>query len=270
MRNTYLNILITSKFFHIGKICQFSQCLLLVIILILSAFNSAYSQQSNIHISLPPIIDREYEAGHENKEVSASYISMSGEMLDLNGIDVNVIFRKAISNTTASDFTLGLALLYGDMDIDTFERPASVYIAHGSYNREYQVMKRPASSLTLFWGLPLSLGDFVIENGEVVKMRTLVTGIQGGAQLGLKTGGFMSSPFVMVNLLCGIMERYDGGVYYENLDSEGIPSFASITYGLKISYIPYNISLSGIIQKTFESGDNKPINTTIIQLSWSF
>ena len=136
------------------------------------------------------------------------------------------------------------------MNIDTFERPLSGFIAHGSYNREYQVMKRPASSLTLFWGLPLSLGDFVIENGEVVKMRTLVTGIQGGAQLGLKTGGFMSSPFVMVNLLCGIMERYDGGVYYENLDSEGIPSFASITYGLKISYISYNITLSGIIQKT--------------------
>ena len=80
----------------------------------------------------------------------------------------------------------------------------------------------------------------------------------------------MSSPFVMVNLLGGIMERYDGGEFYENLDSGGIPSFASITYGLKINYIPYNITLSGIIQKTFESGDNKPINTTIIQLSWSF
>ncbi len=156
MRNTYLNILITSKFFHIGKICQFSQCLLLVLILILSAFNSAYSQQSNIHISLPPIIDREYEAGHENKEVSASYINMSGEMVDLNFIDFYVIFRTAISNTTASDLTFGIAFLYGDMNIDTFERPLSGFIAHGSYNREYQVRKRPASSLTLFWGLPLS------------------------------------------------------------------------------------------------------------------
>ena len=270
MRNTCLNILITSKFFHIGKICQSIQCLLLVVIFILPAINSAYSQQTNIHLSLPPVIDCEYEAGHENKEVSAGYISMSGEMLDLNGIDVNVIFREAISNSTASNFTLGLAILYGDMDIDTFERSTGLYIAHGSYNREYQVMKRPASSLTLFWGLPLSLGDFVIENGEVVKMRTVVTGIQGGAQLGLKTGNFMSSPFVMVNLLCGIMERYDGGVFYENLDSGGIPSFASITYGLKTTYIPYNITLSGIIQKTFESGDNKPINTAIIQLGWSF
>ena len=107
MRNTYLNILITSKFIHIGKICQFSQCLLIVVILILSAFNSAYSQQSNIHISLPPLIDREfreYEAGHEYKEISASYISMSGEMVDLNGIDVNVIYREAISDTKASYF----------------------------------------------------------------------------------------------------------------------------------------------------------------------
>ena len=239
----------------------------------LTFFNSAYGQQSNIHISLPPIIDREfreYEAGHENKEVSASYISMSGEMLDLNGIDVNVIYRKAISNTTASDFTLGAALLYGDMNIDTFEGSVSGVIVHGSYNREYQAMKRPASSLTLFWGLPLSFGDIVIENGEDVTIYTFMTGLQGGVQLGFKTGDFMSYPFVMVHLLGGYMERYDGGVYYENLDSGSIPLFTSISYGLIIHYIPYNITLSGIIQKTFESGDNKPINTAIIQLSWSF
>ena len=250
--------------------------MLLVVILILSAFNSAYSQQSNIHISLPPIIDREYceyKAGLENKEFSVSYISMSGEMLDLNGVDVNVIYRKAISNTTASDFTLGAALLYGDMNIDTFEGPLRGTVVHCSYNREYQPMKNPVSSLTLFWGLPLSFGNFVIENGEVVTMYTLMTGLQGGAQLGLKTGAFLSSPFVMVHLLGGYMEHYnsdDGDVYYKNRNSESIPLFTSTSYGLIIHYIPYNITVSGIIQKTFESGDNKPINTTIIQLSWSF
>jgi len=247
--------------------------LLLVVILFLSAFNSAYGQQSNIHISLPPIIDREYreyEAGHEYKEVSASYISMSGEMLDLNGIDVNFIYRKAISKTSASDFTLGAALLYGDMDIDTFEGSVSGVVVHGSYNSKYQIMERTVSSLTLFWGIPLSFGDFVFENEEDVTMYTLMAGLQGGAQLGLKTNDFMSSPFLMVHLLGGYMERYDGGVYYENLDSGSIPLFISLSYGLIIHYIPYNITVSGIIQKTFESGDNKPFNTTIIQLSWSF
>jgi hypothetical protein len=219
---------------------------------------------------MPPIIDREYEADHENMEISAGYISLRGEMLDLTGIDVNVIFRKAISNTTASDFTIGVALLFGDMDIDTFERSASAYLAHGSYNREYRVMKKPASCLTLFWGIPLSLGDFVIENGEVVKIHTLVAGLQIGAQFGFKTGHFIGSPFVMAQFLGGCMEHYDGGVYYENLSTKGIPSFASTTYGLKINYIPYNITFSGIIQKTFESGDNKPINTTSLQLGLSF
>ena len=144
---------------------------------------------------------------------------MSGEMLDLNGIDVNVIVRKAISNTTASDFTLGIALLYGEMNIDTFEEPVRGVVVHGSYNREYQAMKKPVSSLTLFWGLPLSYGNFVIDNGEVVTMYTVMTGLQGGAQLGLKTGDFMSSPFVMVHLLGGYMEHYngdDGDVYYKN------------------------------------------------------
>ena len=181
-----------------------------------------------------------------------------------------MIFRKDISNTKASDFTIGVALLFGDMDIDTFERSTNSYIAHGSYNREYQVMKRPASSLTLFWGIPISLGDFVIENGEVEKIHTLVIGLQVGAQFGFKTGNFIGSPFVMAQFLGGCLEHYDGGVYYENLSTKGIPSFASTTYGLKIYYIPYNITFSGIIQKAFESGDNKPINTTILQLGWNF
>ncbi len=97
-----------------------------------------------------------------------------------------------------------------------------------------------------------------------------MTGLQGGAQLGLRTGYFISSPFVMVQLLGGFMERYDDDIYYENLDSGSIPLFTSLSYGLIIHYIPYNITLSGIIQKTFESGDNMPINTSIIQLSWSF
>lgn len=270
MRNTFLHILITSKFYHIFKMCQYNRCLLLVVILSLSTLNTAYSQPLNIHVSLPPIIDGEYEAGHENNEISASYISMSGEMLALDGIDVNVVFRKAISNTSASDFTIGIALLFGDMDVDTFERSTNSYIAHGSYNREYQVMKRPASSLTLFWGIPLSLGDFLIENGEGVKIHTLVIGLQGGAQFGFKIGNFISSPFVMAQFFGGCMERYDGGVYYENLSTKGVPSFASTTYGLKINYIPYNITLRGMAQKTFESGDNKPINTTIIQVGWNF
>jgi hypothetical protein len=203
-------------------------------------------------------------------EISAGYISLRGEMLVLTGIDVNAVFRKANSNTTASDFTIGVALLFGDMDIDTFERSASAYLAHGSYNREYQVMKRPASCLTLFWGIPLSLGDFVIENGEVVKIHTLVVGLQVGAQFGFKIGNFVSSPFVMAQLFGGCMEHYDGGVYYENLSTKGIPSFVSTTYGLKTKYIPYNITFSGIIQKTFESGDNKPFNMTILQLGWNF
>ncbi len=77
-------------------------------------------------------------------------------------------------------------------------------------------------------------------------MRTFMTGLQGGAQLGLRTGDFMSSPFVMFNLLGGFMERYDGGVFYENLDSGSIPLFTSLSYGLRIIYIPYNITLSGI------------------------
>jgi hypothetical protein len=240
-------------------------------LLVISSICSAHGQQTNIHVSIPPLIDPDMRhAG----QISASYIRMHGERIDLNGIDINALFRRAISNTTSSNFTIGAALLGslldGDMDIDTVKRDLSGVVVHGSYDREYIVMKKTSSSLILFWGIPLSLGNFIIENEEDVTLYNLMAGLQGGARLGLEMGDFRCSPLVMVNLMGGYRERYDGGVYLENLNSGGIPLFAVISSGLEILYRPLNLTLSGIYQRTFESGDNKPIDTTIIHLGLSF
>lgn len=207
-------------------------------------------------------------------QISASYIRMHGERIDSNGIDINTIYRRAINDTRASDFTLGAALLgsilNGEMDIDTFKRDVSGVVLHGSYNREYLVMAKPSSSLTLFVGIPLSFGDFIIEDKEDVTVFNFMVGFQGGARLGLDMGDFTGSPLVMVNLMGGYIERYDGGVYLENLSSGGIPIFAVVSSGLEILYRPLNLTLSGIFQRTFESGDNMPIDTAMILLGLSF
>jgi hypothetical protein len=245
---------------------------ILSIALVVSFISSARGQQTNIHVSMPPLIDPDMRYA---QQISASYIRMHGERIDLNGIDINTLFRKAISHNRAYNSTLGAALLGsylgGEMDIDTSKRDVSGVVLHGSYNLEYLVVKKPSSSLVLFMGMPLSFGNFIIETEkEDVTMYNLMAGLQGGAQVGFKIGDFIGSPFVMVNLMGGYRERYDGGVYFENLNSGSIPIFAVISSGLEIIYLPFNLKLSGMYQRTFESGDNKPIDTSTIQLGISF
>ena len=234
---------------------------ILSLVVVLAFLNSAYGQQTNIHVSMPPsLIDP--------AQIHVSYIRMHGERIDLNGIDINTtILRETISNTVTKSITLGAALLYGEMNIDTAKRDLSGVVVHGSYNR---VLKKPSSELILFMGIPFSYGDFTIENEKDVTVYNFMAGLQGGARLGHKMGDFMTSPWVMVNLMGGYGERYNGGVYYENLNSESIPIFAVISFGLEILYLPDNLTLSGIYQRTFESGDNKPIDTAVIQLGFSF
>ena len=236
--------------------------LVLPLVMVFAFINFAYGQQTNIHVSMPPLSDP--------GQISGSYIRMHGERININGIDINTIYRQTISNATASSFTLGAALLYGEMDIDTPKRDLSCVVVHGSYNREYLAMEKPSSSLMLFMGIPLSYGNFTIENEKDVTMYNFMAGLQGGARLGYKMGGFMASPWIMVNLMGGYGERYDGGVYYGNLDSESIPIFTVISSGLEILYLPLDLTLNGIYQRTFESGDNMPMDTAIIQVGLKF
>ncbi|MEJ2255077.1 MAG: hypothetical protein P8Y75_12085 [Nitrospirota bacterium] len=238
---------------------------------VVSFIGSAHGQQTNIHVSLPPLVD----AGMKhNRYMSASYIRMDGERLHVNGMDVNTIFRGPISNTTAWDISVGVALLGsvlgGQMDVDASERDVSGVVLHGSYNREYVALKNPSSSLMLFMGIPVSFGNFILENREDVTVYNLMAGLQGGARLDLRMGDFIGAPLFMAHFMGGYTERYDGGVYLENLDSGGVPVFAVITAGLDIIYLPLGLKLSGMYQRTFESGDNEPIDATLIQFGFSF
>ncbi|MEJ2564694.1 MAG: hypothetical protein P8164_05020 [Gammaproteobacteria bacterium] len=236
-------------------------------ILAMSFGGVAQGQQTNIHVSMPPITDPDFR--HE-WQISTSYISMNGQAINANGIDINNIFMsRPIRNDKATNFTLGTALLYGDMDIDSSRKgDLSSLIINGSSNKEYIVSRKPRSSLTLFVGIPFSFGDSIIENIEDVTLYNLLAGVQAGARLSLRMGNVKTSPWLMVNLMGGYRERYGGGVYYENLNSGGVPIFAVVSSGLEILYLPLDLTLDGIYQKTLESGNNEPIESVIIQLGF--
>lgn len=234
------------------------------------AFSSfAHGQQTNIHVSLPPIIDPDFK--HE-WQMSTSYISINGPTINTSGIDINNIFTsRPILNNKATDSTLGASLLFGDMNIDPSNKgDLSSIIIHGSGNTEYVVSKKARASLIVFVGIPYSFGDSIIENSEVVTLYNFLAGVQGGARLGFNTGDFKTSPWVMVNLMGGYRERYGGAVYYENLNSGGIPIFAVVSSGFEIFYRPLDLSLSGMYQRTLESGNNEPMESIVIQIGFAF
>lgn len=227
-----------------------SRFLSLILTLVFLNFAYGYDQQTNIHISMPvsmpPFIDPD--------QISASHIRMHGERIDLNGIDINF---------AGENFTIGTTLLSGEIEIDSLNQDFNGTLIHASINQ----VKNLSSRHMLFWGPSFSFGHFSFEN---TTLYNIMLGLQGGARLILQAGNFVASPWVMGNLMGGYGEGYVGGEFYDNRDPEGIPIFSELSSGLEILYFPLNLILSGIYQRTFESGDNEQIDTAIIQFGFRY
>ncbi len=249
--------------------------LALSLIIGLTAINSVYAQQSNFQVSPPPIASPEFEAGQVDNKFSTTYVGMSGEGIDLNGVGVNAIFRKAGSDTTAIDFSVGVFMLGGSMDFSGVESDMFMVNFPFSLNGEYQAIRTPSASLIFFAGPTLSLGissleyEYTISGttySDTFTTTTLLYGMQGGAQFSATMGDFKVSPFAMVQSSAGSSSTSSGG----GSTSTSISSFATISYGLDILYVPWNMTLSSILREADKSESNEAIDTTIIQLSWNF
>jgi len=252
--------------------------IVLSLVIGLASISSVYAQQSNFQVSPPPIASPEFEAGQTELKLSGTYVGMSGEGMDFTGLGVNFISRNAISDTTAFDFSVGFFTLGGSMEFGDFDGDMFMIMFPMSVNGEYQAMKTPTLSLILFGGPTLSFGfnslyyeyevttwGTTYTDSELLVTTTIMYGVQGGAQLGATMGSFKFSPFAMMQSLQGSSTTSNG-----TSTSADIPAFTLISYGLDIVYVPWDITLSSILQKASESEDNEAIDTTIIQLSWNF
>lgn len=258
--------------------------IVLSLVIGLASISSVYAQQANFQVSPPPIASPEFEAGQKEQKISGTYVGMSGEGIDFTGLGVNYISRNAGSDTTAIDFSVGFFTLGGSMGFGGFDGDMYMIMFPMSVNGEYQAMKTPTSSLILFGGPTLSFSfsslyyeyEYTYYNpwsgttttytdSDTLLTTTIMYGVQGGAQLGATMGSFKFSPFAMMQSLQGSSTTSNG-----TSTSADIPAFTTISYGLDILYVPWDITLSSILQKASESEDNEAIDTTIIQLSWKF
>lgn len=237
----------------------------------LISLNSAYAGQSNFSVAPPPIASPDFEAGKKEGKLTAIYIGMKGTGFEMTGGGVNYISRTAITDSIAFDGSAGVMLMMGTMDFSGSQSDLSVMVLPLSFNMEYQ----PVKGLILYGGVPLTFMSSYLEysysytiSGKTYTYNdssstsTMLYGLQGGAQYGINAGDFKISPFIMLQSLSGSSDT-DG-------ITTSIPSYTQTSYGLDMLYVPWNITLSSLLQEAAKSGENEAIKTTIIQLSWNF
>ena len=258
------------------KMIQISN-LVASIVLLLVFVTSAHAAQSNLQITPPPIASPEFEAGKVDAKAGLTYINMSGSGISLNGYGANIVRRRAFTDALAWDMQGGLFILKGSLGSNDM----SFWTIPLSLNVEYQPLKTPSSSLILFAGPNFSYGNMKIKDGVLyapfpllaapskwdLNMSITMYGWQGGGQYSAQLGDFKVSPFAMIQSQQGTVAISYGAL---SQGSTSIPAFTTTSYGLDLLYLPWNVTLSSVLQQAAKSGDNSGVNTTIFTLSHTF
>ena len=251
--------------------------------------SSVYAAQSSFQISPPPIATPEFDAGKVDKKFSATYVGISGTGFDLYGAGVNSITRTANSDMTALDLSFGGFIMSGTMVFGTSKGDLLVMNVPFSVNFEFQPVKNENIALILFGGPMVNFGlsslsyesqyynpftNRTTTDTTTSSTTTLLYGVQGGAQLGIKAGGFTISPFAMFQSQQGTASTTTSSAYGSSSSSISIPAFTSTSYGLDILYRPWNMTLSSMLQEAAKSGSGNNssagFKTTVISLSWNY
>lgn len=269
-----------------------------IILLVLCFTTVSYvnaATQSNFQISPPPMAYPEFEADKKDQRVEATYISMTGSGLDLKGLGGNYIGRRAFNDKFALDGLAGLFYMTGTMKIPNFNLDMNYMNIPLGANVEFQPYKSKGTNVILFAGPTFSLGMGSLKGSSstattntdmTIYTYTYMYGLEGGGQFTADAGDFKISPFLMLQSMAGSSSSdtttkstytyYIGSTKYtspsssSSSSSTSIPAFTTLTYGLDILYVPWNMALSTILQEATKSGDNDGFKTTIIQLGFKF
>jgi hypothetical protein len=236
----------------------------------------AGAQQSNFSITPPPIAAPTFEKDEKNVKVRGTYLSLEGQGVELSGGGVDMVMRKAFSDTVAGNFSIGMFLLDGDMDFGTGKADLTILSEVFGLNIEVQPVKTERVNLILFGGPTFDFSQGSMETSvtvltntisDTLTITTVMFGYLAGAQFGLNLGDFNISPFAMMTSKSGsstVSSSFGG-------DTEtDIPTFTTTSYGFDIAYVPWNLTLSSVLQEAAKQGEENPgFKTTIYQLAWT-
>jgi len=255
---------------------------LIIIILIYASLQlNAYAQQTNFQVTSPPIPWYEFSKGQKDLKINGTFLYLTGEIkdpdaggdVDVYGAGASSFYRYAFKDKFAFDFG-GLILgaggnvgKYAEMSMAIFSFPLDI---------EFQPVKSDRFSVILFGGFNftwLNLGidfDDGTNNGTLDLLSSMM-GPQGGIQVAVKYPEFVFTPFFMITSMSGDADvKIKDSTGTDVSITTGIPSTTSYFYGIDIIYLPWDLTLSSIIQQAMSSGDNQGYKTYVFMMSYHF
>lgn len=246
--------------------------------------NKGFAIQTSYQISPPPIPWYEFQKGQKDLKISATGMNITGSIdrpaeapeaggdIDVWGGSGGGFYRYAFLDKFAID--AGGTFLYagGDVGDATTMDMWMIYIPFGL---EFMAMRTDKVSIIIFGGMNFSWMNIGmdIDTSAVEGSLDLFTSTRGpqvGIQAALKFTDFVFTPFLMATRLSGSADvDYKGGGESGSISS-GIPASTSVLYGIDIIYVPFDLSLSFIVQQGLSNGDNNGLKTHIFTLSYHF
>jgi len=254
----------------------------LIITIIISIYSIAevHAQQTSFQVTVPPIPWYEFSKGQKDLKLNGTFINLSGEIesaeaggdVDVYGGGLSSFYRYAFRNKFAFDFGglfVGAGGNVGDsatMDLAILSLPFDI---------EFQPVNTDHYSVILFGGFNFTwmyLGVDYDDGTDVyaVDIWSSMRGPQGGIQIAVKFPEFVFTPFFMITSLSGDAEVDINANGSEMSVSSGIPSSTAYYYGLDIVYLPWDITLSSILQQAMSSGENQGYKTYVFTISYHF
>ena len=236
---------------------------------------SAHAQQQSFSITPPPIVAPTFEKDKTDTKVRFTYVSLSGNGMDFSGGGIDGIVRKGFSDSFAGDLQGGLFVIGGDIAVPgSAKQPITFMNMLFSVNGEFLIHKGDVFSTLLFAGPNMSfmVGNMEYSCGpsctDTMTMTSSLVGLQAGIQFGIKAGDFSIDPFAM------IMSQQGSTTVSSSFGdtTTTIDPYTTTSFGVDLTYTPWNMSLSAIVQEAAKQSDKdkEGVKTNIYQLSWRF
>jgi len=240
------------------------------------------AQQTNFQFTPPPIPWYEFSEGDKDLKLGGTFMYLSGDIkspeaemngsVDVYGGGANAFWRYAFRKHVAID--LGGSAFYSAGNIGK-SADMTLKMVSVPVDLEFQPIKDDKVSLIIFGGFVFSkiwLGIDVKTSSidQTADITSTMKGPQGGIQLAIKQSDFVFTPFFMFASLAGDTKLKTSGTEGSASLSMSVVAATAYYYGIDIVYVPWDITLSSLIQQVSSSGDNKGFKTYVVSLTYHF
>ena len=238
--------------------------------------------QPNFQISPPPIPWYEFVKDSKDMQVGATLLYLTGDIddpeypemggsVDVYGGGASASYRYAFRKEFAidvggsafyasgnvgksADMNLGMLAIPVDLEFQPFSNDACTPIIFGGFSFSWMTL-----------GIDINSGKTNLTADISNNMR----GPQGGFQIAFKKSNFIFTPFFMMTSLSGEMKiKLSGAETGTYTMSVSAPT--AYFYGIDIVYIPWNITLSSLIQMASSNSDKQGFQTYVFTVKYHF